>query len=455
MAEAAPSWFCDYQKPWELQKSDVQCRLGHMHAKNYPAAGLLLSRLDRNGEIEILLDRRAAQIDHGETWALIGGYANDLCEDTMGTAMREAMEEYGLHPSKMRYLGLQYKHDHGGIKYLTYTYVFAQYLSDDAAPLATSDKPMESAWFTLRKLPDTLHPFLKADLPFLQHVLCTDVLPLLRERAGMPQSQNTAPASRAGPARQVLGGVSYPVLPEQHAPPSGAHPTEGMDKPANFPPWPTKNDKPENGGGNDENVKQRVADTWARKYVKQPQSQPQPQPQTQAQTQPTERPLPLRAGIKRRRSNVNTDQSVPASQEQEPSLPDVPQQPQPQSQQQQEQQQGGGRNWFAVSDAARPTGADGLRFGKRPRMTSESGSQSISPPATPIRTTTLSYVAGKGGPGPLPLGKQPPLVNQPGPSITTSTTMTSQAWDSAVSPSAGPQSPWGPNWNPNVFLYSA
>jgi hypothetical protein len=117
------------------------------------------------------------------------------------TAYREAKEEYGIDRHELALLGLQYKHDHGGVKFLTYTYIFAEY-NPVNAPLPLSHECLRSQWFKLSELPANLLQYLQEDRAFLEHTLYTEIWPLLEARRSPQPScnANSAPPSNANSA---------------------------------------------------------------------------------------------------------------------------------------------------------------------------------------------------------------------------------------------------------------
>lgn len=96
----------------------VLCQCGHRHWGVFGAAGLLLARRSPNGGdgVEVLLQLRAAWTHQGGTWGIPGG-ATDSHEDPLTGALREAMEETGVHPDTVEVLGLVTSSDHGSWAY--------------------------------------------------------------------------------------------------------------------------------------------------------------------------------------------------------------------------------------------------------------------------------------------------------------------------------------------------
>jgi len=95
----------------------VVCRCGHRHWGVFGAAGLLLARRSPDGGgVEVLLQLRATWTHLGGTWGIPGG-ATDSHEDPRTGALREAMEETGVHPDAVEVLGLVTSADHGDWAY--------------------------------------------------------------------------------------------------------------------------------------------------------------------------------------------------------------------------------------------------------------------------------------------------------------------------------------------------
>jgi 8-oxo-dGTP diphosphatase len=95
----------------------ARCSRGHRHWGRHGAAGLLLHAVDDEGVVRVLLQHRAAWTHHGDTWGLPGG-ARDSHEDGASAALREAVEEAGLDPGRIRTRHL-FVDDHGGWSYTT------------------------------------------------------------------------------------------------------------------------------------------------------------------------------------------------------------------------------------------------------------------------------------------------------------------------------------------------
>ncbi len=131
----------------------VECARGHRHWGRFGAAGLLLHRVARDGETEVLLQHRVEWSHHGGTWGLLGG-ARHHDEPPVATALREAAEEAGLRPDAALVSG-QYDDEHGGWSYST---VVAAEVGD-AGARPTSAETVEVRWWPVSSLPGLpLHP---------------------------------------------------------------------------------------------------------------------------------------------------------------------------------------------------------------------------------------------------------------------------------------------------------
>lgn len=83
----------------------VECGCGRRHWGRLGAAGLLLARRDAAGEpVAVVLQHRAPWSDQGGTWGVPGGALapDEAPEDG---ALREAAEEAGIDPARVRVLG--------------------------------------------------------------------------------------------------------------------------------------------------------------------------------------------------------------------------------------------------------------------------------------------------------------------------------------------------------------
>jgi len=113
----------------------VECRCGSRHWGRHGAAGLLLLRRrpadgpaggepaepGAEGDVEVLLQLRAAWTHEGGSWGLVGG-ARDSHEDVVAAALREAAEEAGVRADAVEVVGWHVGVDHEDWRY---TYVVA------------------------------------------------------------------------------------------------------------------------------------------------------------------------------------------------------------------------------------------------------------------------------------------------------------------------------------------
>ncbi|TGJ86094.1 hypothetical protein E0Z10_g2638 [Xylaria hypoxylon] len=215
MNNGTPLWLQQYHQPFAKRKN-VECHTGHRHSSNMPAVGFVLVRLNASLQLELLLDLRSQAVQYPNTFAFIGGYASSIGEEVVKTAQREAREEYGIKPNELNLLGLQYKHDHGGFKYVSYTYVFAEYSPiNGQAPAPKSIESVRSQWFTLDALPNNLLHYITEDLKVLLPILNTHVLPMLLLQAqNMQPSPPQAPQAPQAPQGLInfnnVGSISSP-----------------------------------------------------------------------------------------------------------------------------------------------------------------------------------------------------------------------------------------------------
>ncbi|KAI0453256.1 hypothetical protein F5B21DRAFT_290329 [Xylaria acuta] len=193
MCDSTSSWLQQYSQPFTKQYN-VQCHSGHVHQNNMPAVGFVLVRLNESSQLELLLDLRSNTVEHPNTWGFIGGNLNCVNEEPLDAAYREAREEYGINAHDLNILGLQFKRDHGGVKHLTYTYIFAGYNGQAPAPLTSES--VQSQWFNLDALPDNLMTYIKEDLEALQYTLRTEIYSMLLEARGI----NTCHSAPCNPA---------------------------------------------------------------------------------------------------------------------------------------------------------------------------------------------------------------------------------------------------------------
>lgn len=104
----------------------VRCTSGHQHWGRHGAAGLLLSAVDGEGQVRVLLQKRAWWTHHGDTWGLPGG-ARASWETAVETALRETSEEVAVALEGVR-VERVHVDDHGGWSY--------------SSVLATADRPL-------------------------------------------------------------------------------------------------------------------------------------------------------------------------------------------------------------------------------------------------------------------------------------------------------------------------
>jgi 8-oxo-dGTP diphosphatase len=90
----------------------VVCWRGHRHWGRFGAAGILIT--DGTG---VILQHRAPWTHEGDTWALPGG-ARDSHENPITAALREAVEETTLDPSRVLPFD-EWVDEHGGWSYTT------------------------------------------------------------------------------------------------------------------------------------------------------------------------------------------------------------------------------------------------------------------------------------------------------------------------------------------------
>ncbi|KAI0969378.1 hypothetical protein F4678DRAFT_440236 [Xylaria arbuscula] len=211
MANQPGNWREQYGQPYRKRKN-LECHSGHRHATNTPAAGLVLVRLNADSQMELLLDLRSMAVACGGTFGFIGGLASTIGEASLATAMREAQEEYNIDSNEIKPTGHTLRKDHGGHKYLYYTYVFAEYNPKDGqAPAPASGESIRSEWFPLESLPDNLIKFIVEDLQQIKDILYADVLPKLRREQNMQQKAISSLEIPVDEDGDVVMGEAPPV----------------------------------------------------------------------------------------------------------------------------------------------------------------------------------------------------------------------------------------------------
>jgi 8-oxo-dGTP diphosphatase len=137
----------------------VFCRCGHRHWGRFGAAGLVLVR--PSTPPQVLMQLRAGWTHEGGSWALPGG-ARDSHESAEQTAVREAEEEAGTDPARLRIVGTTPGADHGD---WAYTYVLA-IAADDLRSGAGNAESAALTWVDVDEVADLqLHPALAAAWP--------------------------------------------------------------------------------------------------------------------------------------------------------------------------------------------------------------------------------------------------------------------------------------------------
>lgn len=193
------------------------CDLGHEHWGRHGAAGLLAHHRDPAGTVHILLQHRAWWSHNGGTWGLCGG-ARDSHEDSVTTALREAVEEAALDTAELHVDGI-FRDDHGGWMYDTVIASAPRLLPVHAAARETN----AVAWVPLdevRRLP--LHPGFAATWPSVRRalrrlVVVVDAANVVGARADGWWRDRAGATARMG--RQLAGlataGLPGSALPEE------------------------------------------------------------------------------------------------------------------------------------------------------------------------------------------------------------------------------------------------
>ncbi|KAI0425770.1 hypothetical protein F5Y09DRAFT_87819 [Xylaria sp. FL1042] len=213
------SWKHQYAQPYRKRKN-VECHDGHIHRNNSPVVVLVLVRLNASSKMELLLDRNNVSFGDTKSFACIGGRASSRGELALTTAYREAKEHY-IGSDDIEPFSLEYTRDHGGYKYLRYTYVFAEYNPKNVQPPSSASR--RAKWFALDALPNNLIKFMQEDLPALRQILSTQVMSIIQERRTMRLAQaaqnpfnqidadGDCAMSDAPPEQNVGNGANYPA----------------------------------------------------------------------------------------------------------------------------------------------------------------------------------------------------------------------------------------------------
>lgn len=155
------------------------------------------------------MQHRAAWSHHGDTWGLPGG-ARDSHEDAVAAALREAAEETGLEPARIR-TRHAFLDDHGGWSYTT---VYA----DVPRPLATvaNRESRELVWVPVGDVDSLpLHPGFASSWPQVRvrpTVLLVDAASVIGARADESWRDRPDAASRLLEELGALRAATVPGL---------------------------------------------------------------------------------------------------------------------------------------------------------------------------------------------------------------------------------------------------
>jgi 8-oxo-dGTP diphosphatase len=125
---------------------------GRRHWGRFGAAGLVLLQAPAADPAaptaRLLMQLRAGWTHEGGAWGVVGG-ARDSHESVAETALREAAEEAGVDPARVRVLATQTGVDHG---IWSYTYVIA--LADPGMPVENRTPESDALrWIDLDDVP--------------------------------------------------------------------------------------------------------------------------------------------------------------------------------------------------------------------------------------------------------------------------------------------------------------
>lgn len=142
---------------------------GRRHWGRFGAAGLVLLRFPSPGAPQVLMQLRAGWTHEGGRWGLPGG-ARDSHETVAETALREAAEEAGIDPAKVRVLGTQTGIDHG-----VWSYIYVLALAEPDLVVGPPTAESEALrWVDLDEVTALpLHAGLAATWPDLRPVIDT------------------------------------------------------------------------------------------------------------------------------------------------------------------------------------------------------------------------------------------------------------------------------------------
>jgi len=169
----------------------VECRCGQRHWGLNGAAGLVLTRPGEqapgrsdaapggsdpagggtdpadDGSAQVLLQLRADWTHQGGTWGVPGG-ARDSHEDAVSAALREAGEETGVPPDRVRVVGQV-----PGVEHVDWSYVYVLAVeAEPVGPLTLTEESHELRWVPVDGVGALgLHPAFAAAWPGLRAAL--------------------------------------------------------------------------------------------------------------------------------------------------------------------------------------------------------------------------------------------------------------------------------------------
>ncbi|MFI7132175.1 NUDIX domain-containing protein [Nonomuraea sp. NPDC050153] len=159
----ASAAYPDIPVGWQLSKPGdgwVRCEQGHRHWGTKGGAGLLLFHRAPGGEVQVLMQLRSLETQHGGTLGLPGG-ALRPGEDPVDGGFREVGEENRLDRGEVEVRGVHHD-DHGGWAYST---VIGE-ISHLADVWPASHESLDNVWVPLDEVPQlNLHPDLARAWP--------------------------------------------------------------------------------------------------------------------------------------------------------------------------------------------------------------------------------------------------------------------------------------------------